>query len=372
MSGTQPEPPSGRGGRRWRRPEPQSRREARELAEAEQRRQDEQRAARRVAPGAIRRRRLLEVVGGLAVVVGVGATVSTPVAPGRAAAWGGSPDREPKGRPVDRGQHTWGPDEKRQTGWLLVPDPQHWGDGSTGTGLPVVVMLHGGSWSDASDPGYMADLAWELAARGLVLWVPTYRGIDGADGPGGWPETFQDVSDSIDFVAELGESGRFTPDLDQVHLLGHSAGAHLAAWALGRDLLPDGAPGSGCRVIARSATSMAGVYDLALVERSQMGWVVRSLLSGADPDEDPERYAMASPIDQLPLDRPVNVLHGRNDATIPIQAIRSYVQRHDQTGNPGQVVILDEADHDSWADVHGEPWFRARQALLAQIPPGSA
>ena len=354
------------------RPEPGSRREARELAAEQERRRLQERAERAAAPGAIRRRRLLQVLGGLAVAVGVGATVATPVGQQRAQQWRDPADREPAGRPVDRGRHTWGADDERQTGWLLVPDPEAWGDGSSRPTHPVVVMLHGGSWNDASDPSYMADLAWDLAAWGVAVWVPTYRGLDGSDGPGGWPETFQDVSDSIDYVAELGKPGEFTPDLEQVHLLGHSAGGHLAAWALGRDLLPEGAPGNDCRVIARSATAMAGVYDLELAERSQRGWLVRSLLSGADPDEDPERYEMASPIDQLPLDRAVNVLHGRNDATVPESTTRSYVQRHEETGNTGRIVILDDADHDAWADVHGEPWFRARQALLEQIPLGAA
>lgn len=361
--------PAGSGGRRWRRPEPQSRREARELAEAEQRVQSEQRVARRAAPETIRRRRLLQTAGGLALAIGVGTTVSTPVGHQRAQQWSDPAVREPAGEPVDRGRHTWGADDERQTGWLLVPDPEAWGDGSSRPPHPVVVMLHGGSWNDASDPSYMADLAWDLASWGVAVWVPTYRGIDGSDGPGGWPETFDDVSDAVDYVAGLGEPGEFTPDLEQVHLLGHSAGGHLAAWALGRDRLAEGAPGADCRVIARSATAMAGVYDLELAERSQRGWLVRALLSGAEPEEDPQRYEMASPIDQLPLDRAVNVLHGRNDMTVPESTIRSYVQRHEETGNSGRIVIMDDADHDSWADVHGEPWFRARQALLEQVDP---
>lgn len=309
------------------------------------------------------RRSLLLRAGGAAAAVGVAGALTTPVPHTRVAAFD-QPLRTSAGTPRDAGKLDWGADAQRQTGWLLVPDPDEWGAGEAAPVYPVVVMIHGGSWSDASDPGYMADLGWDLARSGLAVWAPTYRGISG---PGGWPTTFQDVSDAIDFAAELGGPGGFTPDLERVHLLGHSAGGHLAAWALGRDLLPETMPGAGCRVIARSATAMAGIYDLARVERAPGGELVRDLLSGATPEGSPQRYAAASPIDQLPLERPVSVLHGSNDEVVPVWTIESYVQRHDETRNAGAVEVLQEADHDSWVDVHGVPWARARMALMEQV-----
>lgn len=302
-------------------------------------------------------------IGGAAAVLAAGAVLSTPVPPSRIPVIGGE-DRVPAGTPRDAGRLDWGPDAQRQTGWLLVPDSSAWGGGSQRPAYPVVVMIHGGGWDDASDPGYMADLAWDLASRGVAVWAPTYRGISG---PGGWPETFQDVSDAIDFVPQLGEAGGFEPDRQRVHLLGHSAGAHLAAWALGRDRLPDDAPGAGGRIVPRSATAMAGVYDLSRVAGLPGGEIVQDLLGGVTPEQDPRRYALASPIEQLPIDRPVNVLHGQDDEIVPAWSIETYVQRHEETGNDGVVEVLEQTDHDAWTDVRGIPWARARQALIAEL-----
>jgi hypothetical protein len=36
------------------------------------------------------------------------------------------------------------------------------------------------------------------------------------------------------------------------------------------------------------------------------------------------------------------------------------VQRHEETGNTGRIVILDDADHDAWADVLPRVHWSAR------------
>lgn len=296
---------------------------------------------------------------------GAAAALTTPVGTGSVDSGQVSGHRR-AGRPVDRGRLTWGDDEERQTGWLFVPDPTEWSRGEIDPAYPVAVVVHGGSWHDASSPSYMADIAQDLARYGLAVWAPTYRGLDG---PGGWPETFQDVSDAVDFVPQLAEQGRFRPALEQVHLLGHSAGGHLATWAAGRSELPAGAPGADPVIEARSVTSMAGLYDLSLAENFEGGDLIRDLLGGVTPEEDPERYDIASPIDRLPLGIPVNVLHGTEDQVIPLEAVEGYFQALRDSGNPGAREILPGVGHDDWSDLHGDPWARARKAFLDSVFP---
>lgn len=306
------------------------------------------------------RRNLLRGAGGIVVGGGLALSLTTPVPLELADAQTTAGHRR-AGEPVDRWRLTWGEDEERQTGWLFVPDPTEWSDGAVDPTHPVAVVIHGGSWSDSSDPSYMAEIAQDLARYGLAVWVPTYRGLGG---PGGWPETFQDVSDAVEFIPNLADQGQFTPDLDQVHLLGHSAGGHLAAWAAGRQELPAGAPGADARIRASSVTAMAGLYDLALAEHLDGGDLVRSLMGGVTPEEDPERYAIASPIDQLPLELPVNALHGAVDEVIPLEAVEGFFDELERTGNRGVVEILPNVGHEEWSDLHGLPWARARLALL--------
>lgn len=308
----------------------------------------------------ITRRNLLRGAGGLAVGGAVALAITTPVSSNSAAARVVAGHRR-AGEPVDRGRVTWGRDDLRQTGWLFVPDPAAWSGGSLTPTYPVAVVVHGGSWSDLSNPSYMADVAIDLARYGLAVWVPTYRGLEG---PGGWPETFQDVSDAVDFVPQLAQPGRFTPDLEQVHLLGHSAGGHLATWAASRHKLPAGSPGAQPGINARSVTSMAGLYDLTLAAELDGGSLVRELMGGVTPQEDPQRYNWASPADHLPLGIAVNALHGSADQIIPLQAVEGFLEDLQAKGDPGVVEVLPGIGHDDWTNVLGEPWARARMALL--------
>ncbi|MDO5619020.1 alpha/beta hydrolase family protein [Kocuria sp.] len=308
----------------------------------------------------LKRRDLLRGAGGL-VVGGVTAVALTTAVPSGTAQSRVVAGHRRAGKPVDRGRVTWGQDEQRQTGWLYVPDPAAWSGGSRTPTYPVAVVIHGGSWSDDSDPSYMADVAIDLARYGLAVWAPTYRGLDG---PGGWPQTFEDVSDAVDYVAQLAGPGRFEPDLQQVHLLGHSAGGHLATWAAGRYKLPEGAPGAQPLVNAASVTSMAGLYDLALAEELDNGDLVESLMGGVTAQEDPQRYNWASPINRLPMELPVNALHGTADTVIPLEAVEGFLNELEATQNPGVVEVLAGVDHTAWTDVLGQPWARARQAFL--------
>lgn len=306
------------------------------------------------------RRNVLRAVGGLTVGAGLAAVLTTPVDTDTAQSRVVAGHRR-VGEPVDRGKVAWGKDTQRQTGWLFVPDPVSWSGGSRNPKYPVAVVIHGGSWSDASTPSYMADIAIDLARYGLAVWIPTYRGLEG---PGGWPQTFQDVSDAIEYIPQLADVGRFEPDLQQVHLLGHSAGGHLATWAAGRDKLPKSAPGSSPKIKARSVTSMAGLYDLAFAEELDGGELIRNLMGGMGPQDDPERYNWASPVERLPLKIPINALHGDMDKVIPLQAVQGFLDDLVATHNPGVVEVLPGIGHDEWTDILGDPWARARHAFL--------
>ena len=90
--------------------------------------------------------------------------------------------------------------------------------------------------------------------------------------------------------------------------IGHSAGGHLAAWAAARRG-SRGAPGAVPRH-GPAAVSQAGVLDLRLAWELRLSdGVVGELLGGA-PERVPERYALASPAERLPLGVPALLTHG--------------------------------------------------------------
>jgi len=80
----------------------------------------------------------------------------------------------------------------------------------------------------------MDPLAADLAARGIASWNIEYRRPDRH----AWAATTADVDAAIRYLSQLAE--RFPLDLTRVILVGHSAGAQLAA-RVAADLLTDAA-----------------------------------------------------------------------------------------------------------------------------------
>lgn len=97
--------------------------------------------------------------------------------------------------------------------------------------IPVVVLVHGGSWTTNGDVYSVAHLARELAENGVAVWNIEYRSLGTG---GGWPTTYADVCDAIDHLLVLKIFHAINLDLDRIYLAGHSAGSQLAALALGQ------------------------------------------------------------------------------------------------------------------------------------------
>ena len=173
-------------------------------------------------------------------------------------------------------------------------------------------MIHGGFWRARYGRKLMHPLCRDLAARGWAAWNLEYRRLGRLSG-GGWPATFEDVAAGVDHLAELAAP----LDLSRIVAIGHSAGGHLAAWAAARPGLPGGAPGAAPRVPVTAVVSQAGVVDLRLAWELRLSGGVVGRLLGGDPARRPERYALASPAERLPLGVPVLLTHGGRDDIVP-------------------------------------------------------
>jgi acetyl esterase/lipase len=203
---------------------------------------------------------------------------------------------------------------------------------------PVVVVVHGGLWLDSYGRELMDSVCADLAGRGWLAWNLEYRRVGSRWAAGGWPATFADVAAGIDHLTAV-------PDLadpQRVTVLGHSAGGHLAMWAAARARLPDGAPGARPAVRVRAAVALAGVLDLVAAargRRSVVGPGVVRLLGGR-PDDVPDRYRLASPVERLPLGIPQLLVHGEHDGTVPSDQSRDYALRALEAGDPVELAIV--------------------------------
>lgn len=251
----------------------------------------------------------------------------------------------------------YGPSES-QVGDLYVPSAAR---------PPVVCLLHGGFWRMPYGRDEFSPVARDLAARGFAVWNLEYRRLGAPEG--GWPGTLQDVAAGIDHLARLAVEG-VELDLSRVVVVGHSAGGHLALWCAARRG-KQGVLRTPASVQPAAAAGLAAAVDLARTfslsaENSPVG----DLLGGS-PDEQPGRYAAASPMALLPLGVNQLIVHGVMDEALPIEITRDYVQAAKAAGDTVQFSELPNVGHMDCLD----PGSEAHVALcrwLEQFANGAA
>jgi acetyl esterase/lipase len=226
-------------------------------------------------------------------------------------------------------------------------DPDQYGELYLVEGDPhpgVVVVIHGGFWRAAWDADGGRALAADLASRRWVAWNIEYRRVGNG---GGWPTTLDDVGAAIDLLAEL------RVDTSRVVAVGHSAGGQLAAWAAAR---------TRPRVAVTAVIAQAGVLDLRTAALAGVGGTATPDLMGGMPDDVPDRYAVADPMDHLPLHAPVVCVHSRIDDSVPFSQSESYVAAARAAGAEADLVEV-AGDHMSHRDPASPAWAAVVAAL---------
>ncbi|GHF44690.1 putative lipase/esterase [Streptomyces mashuensis] len=183
-----------------------------------------------------------------------------------------------------------------------------------------VTLLHGGYWRQRYDRSYLVPLAQALAAEGVEVALAEYRRVGGG---GGWPATAEDV------VAAVGS--RSAGGVGRHVLVGHSAGGHLALWAVSSP--------AGARLAVDHVVAVAPVADLGLARRLRLSdGAVDELLGGHD-------EAGADPVRLVPARVPVTVLHGSDDADVPAALSTGYAAAARAAGGRVELRVLPGADH---------------------------
>jgi acetyl esterase/lipase len=238
------------------------------------------------------------------------------------------------------------------------PDPLQFVDlhrAGGGEALGTVILIHGGYWR--YDPTYFdgpTPMAQEFARLGFTTWQIEYRAMGAR---GGWPETLQDVASAIDLLATV---PALSPGvgLGKVVTVGHSAGGHLAVWALGESVT-----GSLALPLA-GAVSLAGVVDLRLAERDNLGRRAAANFLGGTSAEVPERFDAASPAEHPVPGLPVRLIHGTTDDVVPVSQSEAYLAAALRAGQPATLQTFD-GDHFDIVDIHHPSWELTVAAVRA-------
>lgn len=222
---------------------------------------------------------------------------------------------------------------------------------------PVVVLIHGGCWR-ADLPGLelMDYAAADLRAAGKAVWNIEYRRIGHAGG--GYPGTFLDVAKGLDHLKALAVPHHL--DLDRVVVSGHSAGGHLAIWALGRPRLATTSPLHAAKPLKlRGAVALAGIIDLEAYRADGPdacgGPGTIDALVGF-PARAGDVYADTSPPRLLPIGARQVIVSGDLDPIVPSHFGRAYGAAAAKAGDPTTVIDLPASGHFELIDPTAAAW----------------
>lgn len=234
---------------------------------------------------------------------------------------------------------------------------------------PVVIIVHGGCWvsklGNLDERAVALDLvrpiAADLTVQGFATWNIEYRRV-GNDG-GGWPGTFQDIAAGADHLRKLVRKNRL--DLKRVVAIGHSAGGHFALWLAARSKL-----NKSSELYVKNPLKLKGVVDLdgpgdltatLPLQQPVCGAPVITQLIGGTPDERPQRYREASPIEMLPLGVPQEIFAGRMFAA----QTPAYVDAAKRAGDTVNAAIAAKAGHFVYVDPGSTTWPQVVTAIRA-------
>jgi acetyl esterase/lipase len=195
---------------------------------------------------------------------------------------------------------------------------------SDGSGRPALLQIHGGAWIVGDKREQGVPLCTHVAANGWVAFNANYRLSPGAT----WPDHLVDLKHAIAWIREHADEYGVDPTF--VAVTGGSAGGHLTAMLALTANEPKYQPGfEEADTSVQAAVPFYGVYDFTnrfgTMPRVFIGRLLQAHVLKARLDEEPEKYADASPLDRIHPDAPpFLIIHGDRDTLAPLRDAQEF------------------------------------------------
>jgi acetyl esterase/lipase len=192
----------------------------------------------------------------------------------------------------------------------------------------TVVFFYGGCWGgcETKDKEYYLFVAQALTSHGYAVVIPDYRRYPGVR----FDQIIDDARRSVEWVKAHG--AEYGADSENIFLMGHSAGAHLAAMlTLNEDYLR-----SETYQGIKGFIGLAGPYDfLPLTEAYQKE------IFGPE-----EKYPASQPVNFVQgTEPPLLLLYGNNDETVKPINIKSLSYKVRDAAGCVETRLYDDLDH---------------------------
>ena len=215
---------------------------------------------------------------------------------------------------------------------------------------PAVLVIHGGGWHEPLERDGLADHAQRLAEAGYVAFNLSYRLVPSG---GEFPHAVQDCLCALAWVRA--HAGEYGVDPARVGALGDSAGGHLVSMlgtaATDPAVAPDCAAGTTGPV--QAVVSGAGPQDMALLP--QVDNVIAFV--GAKKEDDPQRYADASPLSHVAAGAPPFLfVHGDSDWFVDLEHSKKMGAALDAVGTENRLLEIPGGGHIWNRGASGGTW----------------
>ena len=236
------------------------------------------------------------------------------------------------------------------------------GDPEPGARRPAVLQIHGGAWVIGDKREQGIPLLRYLAARGWVGFNVNYRLSPGAT----FPDHLVDVKAALAWIRAHADEYGIDPDF--VVVTGGSAGGHLTALMA---LTANDAryqPGfEHADTSLQAALPFYGVYDFTNRNETMApefrNWILQPMVVKAFFEDEPEKFAAASPLDQIHADAPpFLIVHGDKDTLAPVADARLFAEELRATSR-SEVIYVELRGAQHAFDVFGSP--RTRRMVVA-------
>lgn len=229
---------------------------------------------------------------------------------------------------------------------IYVPGEQ---SNQPGSDLPVVIYFYGGCWGGCMtlEKNNYVFIAEALTSHNYIAILADYRLYPEVK----FPQLMDDAKNSVEWVKS--NIHRYGGNPDNIFLMGHSSGAHMAAMLT----LDESYLQAQTYQSIKGFVGLAGPYDFLPFTKPY-----QKILFGPE-----QNYPQSQPVNFVDGNEPpLLLLYGNQDPTVYPVNIKSLTDKVLKSGGQVEAHLYDEIDHFSILGALSKP-YQQKQPILNDI-----